>query len=76
MIDHHLLWFPKLPQEKALLQGWDVDHMGLGELTGRQFGLAIGNAWPIPVASRLIFQLNRSMGWSCEAKDPLVKKKE
>lgn len=51
--------------------GWsDCDP---GELSERQYGLALGNSWPVPVAARIIFQLNMAMCWSSKATDPMDK---
>lgn len=59
-------------QEKAILQGWSsVDP---GDLTASQLGAALGNAWSLPLAARIVYQLNRSMDWSNDAVDPLMKK--
>jgi len=56
-------------QEKAAIQGWlPVEP---GELTAAQLGAALGNAWPLPLAARIVYQLNRSMDWSRDAKDPM-----
>ena len=47
--------------------------MDPGDLTASQLGAVLGNAWPLPVASRIVYQLNRSMDWSTSAVDPALK---
>ena len=45
--------------------------MDPADLTARQCGMALGNAWPIPLAARILYQLNLAMGWSKTAKVPV-----
>ena len=66
---YNLIWYMPHHQEKAAIQGWlPVEP---GELTAAQLGAALGNAWPLPLAARIVYQLNRSMDWSRDAKDPM-----
>ncbi|CAL1126903.1 unnamed protein product [Cladocopium goreaui] len=53
---------PESRIEKAELQGWSSEKTM--ELSVREYGLALGNAWPLPVATRILEELNRAMGWS------------
>ncbi|CAL1146429.1 unnamed protein product [Cladocopium goreaui] len=57
-------------QEKAKLQGWSSCRTE--DLSERQFALALGNAWPRPVAERIIVALNKCMGWMPELADPYL----
>lgn len=55
-------------QEKAALQGWS--ECPTEDLSAREFALALGNAWPTPLATRIIVQLNKAMGWMSGVDDP------
>ena len=51
-------------EEIAQLQGWDVkDLEPLGTLSCAQLGKALGNAWNIPLATLIIRQIAKAMGW-------------
>ncbi|CAL1145048.1 unnamed protein product [Cladocopium goreaui] len=49
---------------RRAMEGWSTSAKDVGDLSVRQFGMALGNAWPIPVAVRILHQLDRAMGWS------------
>lgn len=61
-------------QEKAKCQGWSPEKLNCAGLTLRQVGMALGNAWPLNVSARLVFQMNRAMGWCPSARDPFTAK--
>jgi len=50
-------------QEKALVQGWKPMSLKPDDLSARELGMALGNAWPLSVSAKLIEQLNKCMGW-------------
>jgi dissimilatory sulfite reductase (desulfoviridin) alpha/beta subunit len=50
-------------QEKAAIMGWNPAKLDSADLTARELGLALGNAWALPVSMRLVKQLNECMGW-------------
>ena len=57
------------PQEKAAIQGWpDVNPM---DLSSHELGLALGNAWTLPVPARIVESLNKVMGWQPDAKSKM-----
>lgn len=56
---NHLATF----QEKALVQGWKPMGLRPDNLSARELGMALGNAWPLNVSAKLIEQLNKCMGW-------------
>lgn len=43
--------------------GWNPAKLDTFDLTARELGLALGNAWALPVSTRLVKQLNECMGW-------------
>ncbi|CAL1165777.1 unnamed protein product [Cladocopium goreaui] len=50
-------------EEKALVQGWKPMSLKPDDLSARELGMALGNAWPLSVSAKLIEQLNKCMGW-------------
>ena len=64
------LFSSTLREEKALCQGWPTDTTM--DLSERQFASALGNAWPLPVAERILCQMNKSMRWKANVADPYV----
>lgn len=60
-------------QEKSQIQGWPIEAAMSGNLTCRQYGMAIGNSWPLPLAARILYQVCLAMEWSKDdVKDPCV----
>ena len=53
------------------MQGWDPKRMQAYDLSVREMGLALGNAWPLSVSSRIVEQLNKCMKWQENAKTKL-----
>jgi len=47
--------------------GWNPSRIDPGDLSKRELGLALGNAWALPVSARLVQQLNLCMGWQPNA---------
>ena len=43
--------------------GWNPAKLDSADLTVRELGFALGNAWALPVSTRLVQQLNECMGW-------------
>jgi len=56
-------------QEKAAIMGWNPAKLDSADLTARELGLALGNAWALPVSMRLVKQLNECMGWQSWSDD-------
>lgn len=72
MTDHLLIYesvngSPHCNQEKMKVMGWDPEKMDCADLSVREMGLAIGNAWALPVSTRLVEALNKCMGWQPDA---------
>ena len=53
------------------IQGWP-ERTNPGELSAREFGLALGNSWPIPVSTRIVWEIGRAMGRRVAGKDPIA----
>lgn len=49
------------------VMGWDPEQLDCADLSVREMGLAIGNAWALPVSTRLVEALNKCMGWQPDA---------
>ena len=45
------------------MQGWKPMSLKPDDLSARELGMALGNAWPLSVSAKLIEQLNKCMGW-------------
>ena len=56
-------------QEKVKVMGWSPTTFESDEsLTARELGLALGNAWTLPVSAKIVAQLNKCMNWQPDAK--------
>ncbi len=47
--------------------GWDVDRIRPCNLSERDLGMALGNAWALPVSANIVGSLNKAMGWQPDA---------